>query len=143
VVALNLQPTYQSHFIPGASSSFALMLLANKNSKSQQTTTTATTHSPSEEQVKNPSSQMPEIMYLDIDLQRERLQRRKSLHHLQRRSLPSHSNDDVHYMSNSFILFFKIHFMLFTIYLNSGIIISSFFGKFFRWPKDITSYNCL
>jgi hypothetical protein len=72
VVALNLQTTYQTHFIPGASSSFALMLLANKNSKSQQTTTTTTTtHSPSEEQVKNPSSQMPEIMYLDVDLQRE------------------------------------------------------------------------
>jgi hypothetical protein len=45
------------------------MLLANKNSKSQQTTTT--THSHSEEQVKNPSSQMHEIMYLDVDLQRE------------------------------------------------------------------------
>jgi hypothetical protein len=72
VIALNLQRTYQTHFIPGASSSFALMLLANKNSKSQQTTTTTTTHSPSEQQVKNPSSQMPEIMYLDVDLQRER-----------------------------------------------------------------------
>jgi hypothetical protein len=44
------------------------MLLVNKFSKSQQTTTT---HSHSEEQVKNPSSQMHEIMYLDVDLQRE------------------------------------------------------------------------
>jgi hypothetical protein len=67
VGALNVQPTYQTHFIPSASS-FALMLLANKNYKSIQITTT---HSHSEEQGKNPSSQMQEIMYLDLDLQRE------------------------------------------------------------------------
>jgi hypothetical protein len=70
------------------------MLLVNKNYKSLQTTTT--THSHSE----NPSSQMQEIMYLDVDLQREATiaTKEESLHHLQRRSMPSHSNDDVHYM---------------------------------------------
>jgi hypothetical protein len=131
VVALNLQPIYQTHFIPGASSSFALMLLANKNSKSQQQQQPP--HSPSEEQVKNPSSQMPEIMYLDVDLQRARRYYSNKGGNLSAtcRGEACHHNPTMMFTTCQIILFFiffKIHFM-FTIYVNSAIIISSFFWQ--------------
>jgi hypothetical protein len=65
VGAPDLQPAYSTPFIPGAASS-AFAPLADPTWESRQTTTTS--HDPhSEEQVKNPSSQMPETMDLDLD----------------------------------------------------------------------------
>lgn len=68
VGAPDLQPAYPTPFIPGAASS-AFAPLADKTWESRQTTTTTTTsHDPhSDEQVKNPSSQMAETMDLDVD----------------------------------------------------------------------------
>ncbi|KAH9564356.1 hypothetical protein CY35_04G021200 [Sphagnum magellanicum] len=66
VGAPDLQPAYPTPFIPGAASS-AFAPLADPTWESRQTTTT-TSHDPhSEEQVKNPSSQMAETMELDVD----------------------------------------------------------------------------